>query len=177
MDKPVNRRQFLKGALAVTAAAAVSGRAQVASAAEAASKPADKPNLQAAPCGLYCGICAGFVSGLCHGCGCDCGKCDGQAHRKGCGIANCAAGRKLPDCSGCDDLACTRLVQFCNDPIWRTHAPVIDNLRRRRKVGVEAWLKEQQAHWQDKGERECWLALYAQCDKRCAEYRKAKKLD
>jgi len=48
----------------------------------------------------------------------------------------------LASCAECDDLPCTRLIQFANDPIWRTHLPVLENLRRIQRIGVEAWLDE-----------------------------------
>lgn len=177
MGQSINRRQFLKTTMAAASAAAIAAAADRVQAAQDATQPSTQPSRLAAPCGLYCGICGDFARGACHGCGCDCGKCDGKAHRDGCAIARCAAAKKLADCSGCDDMPCTRVIQFCNDPIWRTHAAVIENLRRRKKTGTEAWLKEQDEHWQDKAERERWLALYAQCDKRCDAYRKSKQLD
>jgi hypothetical protein len=31
----------------------------------------------------------------------------------------------------------------------RTHLPVLDNLARRRKMGIEVWIEEQKTFWND----------------------------
>jgi hypothetical protein len=104
----------------------------------------------AAPCGLYCGVCSDFVlDGVCHGCGCDCGQCAAGPHRRACHIYRCVTERELGSCAECDDFPCTRIIQFAYDPIWRTHLPVLENLRRIRRIGTEAWLDEQEAYWAD----------------------------
>lgn len=131
--------------------------------------PGQKVN-QAAPCGLYCGICPDNVEKhLCHGCGCACGKCTGTAHIDRCAIAKCVEGRALESCADCGDLPCTELIQFCVDPIWRTHLPVIENLRRRKKIGTERWLAAQERYWADAKRRDRWSALAAECSRRHRE--------
>ena len=168
----MNRRAFLKASAAGAAAiclAKCAGVAETASAAPAATGPA-KAAEDVALCGLYCDICKSKIDGECHGCGCSCGKCAGAAHRSSCTIAKCAAERKLESCADCKDLPCTRVIQFAHDPIWRTHSVCVENLRRRKAIGTAAWLKEQEAFWKDNPkDRQRWLALYAECDKRYNE--------
>lgn len=135
--------------------------------------PSDRKKL-AAPCGLYCGVCSDLVlDGVCHGCGCDCGQCAAGPHRRACDIYRCCVTeRELETCAQCDgfppvvvlqDNCCTRIIQFAYDPIWRTHLPVLENLRRIRRIGVEAWLDEQEAYWADQRRRDRWLQLHKEC--------------
>jgi hypothetical protein len=116
-------------------------------------------------CGLYCGICSDYlVTKVCHGCGCDCSSCAAHAHHERCQIYRCAESRGYATCADCEDLPCTRLIQFACDPKWRTHLPVIENLRRIRKIGLESWLTEQAAYWEnDERHRRRWIALHRQC--------------
>jgi hypothetical protein len=76
--------------------------------------------------------------------------------------------RQLRNCAACEEFPCTRLIQFCHDPIWRTHLPVLENLRRIRTIGVDAWLDEQKEYWSDQVRRERWLLLASECE---AKYR------
>ena len=143
--------------------------------------PSDRKKL-AAPCGLYCGVCSDLVlDGVCHGCGCNCGQCAAGPHRRACDIYHCCVTeRELETCAQCDgfppvvvlqDNCCTRIIQFAYDPIWRTHLPVLENLRRMRRIGVEAWLDEQEAYWAcpepgrraDQRRRDRWLQLHKEC--------------
>ncbi len=118
----------------------------------------------AAPCGLYCGVCSDLVlDGVCHSCGCECGQCAAGPHRHACDIYRCVTERRLESCAECDDFPCTRIIQFAYDPIWRTHLPVLENLRRIRHIGVEAWLDEQEAYWADQRRRDRWLQLHREC--------------
>lgn len=118
-----------------------------------------------APCGLYCGSCSELVvDRTCHGCACDCGACTASAHRAACAIYQCSvAGRGLVSCADCTEFPCTRLIQFCYDPIWRTHLPILESLRRMRKVGMAAWVEEQQDYWKDWRRLQRWLRLNKQC--------------
>ena len=129
----------------------------------------------AAPCGLYCGICLDHMNAECHGCGCSCGQCAGKWHGERCLIAQCVHSGKLESCAQCKDLPCTRLIQFAVDPVWRTHAPCIENLRRRREIGTKAWLEEQEAHWQDESLRKAWISLYEECGRTWREQNQAGK--
>lgn len=133
----------------------------------------DERDYRAAPCGLYCGICGDFLRDVCHGCGCDCGKCIGKGHFDNCEIAKCVKGRKLESCADCGELPCTKLIQFTAHPIWRTHLPCIENLRRRKKIGTQAWIEEQEGYWRDdkRCRQRAWLG--AECERRADEFRKA----
>lgn len=131
----------------------------------------------AAPCGLYCGVCNDRAAGECHACGCACGHCAGSAHVDYCAIAQCARDRGHESCADCIDLPCTRLIQFTNDPIWRTHASCIENLRRRRKIGTAAWLREQEAYWADLDVRAIWDAFAAGCSARYRRWQETQQLD
>lgn len=120
-------------------------------------------------CGLYCGICLDYVNGVCHGCGCTCGSCAAQWHAGRCAIAQCSRSAGLQSCADCEELPCTRLIQFTAHPVWHTHAPCIENLRRRRRIGTEAWLVEQDRYWQDPAKRRTWLELFQECSRRWQE--------
>jgi hypothetical protein len=120
---------------------------------------------RAAPCGLYCGACGAYARGTCHGCGCECGDCAGK-RAKWCDIAQCAGDKGLDTCASCPDVPCTRVIQFTCDPVWRTHTPCIENLRRQKLIGIEAWLEEQKTYWSDERKRKRWLALQEECSKR-----------
>lgn len=166
----MNRRTFLKGA-GVVAAAFTLEPGQTAG--EVAAAPSDdKDALLAAPCGLYCGTCDEHAAGTCHGCKCKCGKCDGIGHAEGCRINKCASGRRLDSCSKCPDMPCTALVGFAMDPIWRTHAPCIENLRRQNKIGVQAWLREQAAFWSDEQELRKWRMFGDECSLKWQDFKK-----
>lgn len=124
----------------------------------------------AAPCGLYCGICSTLLDGLCHGCGCLKDDCFAAEKHKICQIYRCTLKRKLKDCGECSDFPCTTLIQFTFDPIMRTHLPVIQNLIRRRKIGVEAWLKEQDEYWRKNPDKfREWIEFHRECKKRRAK--------
>ena len=117
-----------------------------------------------APCGLYCGNCgSNLVAGECHGCGCTQPDCAAHVHHETCYIYQCATEKGIQTCAACEDFPCTPLIQFAYDPIWRTHLPVLDNLRRIRKIGVDVWLEEQADYWADERKLTRWLELYATC--------------
>ena len=120
----------------------------------------------AAPCGLYCGICGVFDRGACSG-------CSVQVPRlKDCGIIKCVTSRHIDTCASCSELPCTLLVQFTVDPICRTHLPCIENLRRQKKVGREAWLEEQARYWTDNVIRKRWLTMFSECEREWLEERR-----
>jgi hypothetical protein len=114
-------------------------------------------------CGLYCDLCTERIAESCHGCGCECNACGAQYHREHCAIYRCVTERGLLTCADCPEMPCTRLIHFAYDPIWRTHRPVIENLRRIRRIGVEAWLEEQRAYFDDERLRQRWLDLHREC--------------
>jgi hypothetical protein len=119
----------------------------------------------AAPCGLYCGNCSDLLlDEVCHGCGCECRRCAAEPHRTVCAIHHCCVTDKgLESCAECGDFPCTSIIQFALDPIWRTHLPVLENLRRVQRIGTEAWLDEQQAYWADQRRLDRWLQLHREC--------------
>jgi len=119
----------------------------------------------AAPCGLYCGVCIAYlVSKSCHGCGCTCGSCAASTHHNECEIYKCCVREaNLEACCECEDFPCSLLIRFCNDPVWRTHLVVIENLRRRRKTGADGWLEEQEQTWKNRKDVRRWLWFQKEC--------------
>lgn len=129
----------------------------------------------AAPCGLYCGACIdNLAHKSCHGCGCECGKCAAVEHHKTCNIYQCCVEqKKLNDCSKCPDFPCTQLIQFCYNPVWQHHLPIIENLRRRKAIGTEEWLREQEIFWRKyEWYLRAWLWLQQDCEKRFKSFKK-----
>jgi len=124
----------------------------------------------AASCGLYCGVCSTFLEGSCHGCGCEANDCFAAKKHEVCTIFKCVREKGFQDCSLCNDLPCTELIQFAFDPIMRTHLPVIDNLARRRKIGIKAWIKEQQKYWKENQTRfDEWILFHQECKRKRKE--------
>ena len=124
----------------------------------------------AAPCGLYCGACSIYVAGIrgdskrleqiaramaeylgrpvevkdlaCGGClsgviALQCRDCVRRA---------CALGKGLTHCAQCSDFPCQRIIDFNNDGM-RHHSEVLDNIRRQRLIGIDAWIEEQKERW------------------------------
>jgi hypothetical protein len=122
----------------------------------------------AAPCGLYCGACIDYlIYKSCHGCGCECGHCDASGHHQSCDIYGCCiTQRGLEACYECEDFPCSMLIRFCYNPVWLHHLPVIENLRRRKTVRTEKWVKEQQDVWRNDWYRRRWLWLQKECEER-----------
>ena len=133
--------------------------------------PKTSENVFIAPaCGLFCGVCSDFINNECHGCGCDCG-CAGKWHFEHCKINECSQNRNLESCAECGDLPCTILIQFTNDPIWTTHSVCIENLRRRKKIGTEKWIEEQQEYWSNEDNQKKEIFHQDECS---IKYRKWK---
>ena len=130
-----------------------------------------------APCGLSCGICDDFLMEECKGCGaeCACGKCAVCWHHDHGRIVPGVREKGYQTCAECDDLPCTQLIEFAYDPIWHSHLPVIENLRRIRKIGAEAWLAEQAAYWADPERRLRFQYAKAEYSARYQEYNKKKR--
>jgi len=122
----------------------------------------------AAPCGLYCGACIDYlIYKSCHGCLCACGKCDASEHHKTSDVYKCCVEqKKLKACSECDDMPCTKLMQFCYNPVWLHHLPVIENLKRRRTIRTQRWLKEQKEAWSNEWYLQRWLWFQKDCENR-----------
>ena len=127
----------------------------------------------AAPCGLYCGVCVDFLKHeSCHGCSCICGSCASLEHRENCDIHRCCVEEKGFDtCKECDELPCSKLIQFCYSPIWLHHMPAIENLKRQKAIGTKKWLSEQQEIWRNKWYLERWLWLQKECEGRLRRFK------
>ena len=156
----VCRREFLKIAAAAGLLAGCRAAQQPTETPTAKGPLDDVRAVLAGPCGLYCGICSDYASGECHGCGCECGGCAASYHHAQCEIYQCAESRGLMSCAACDGLPCTALVQFAHDPVWITHGPVIENLRRIRLIGPGTWVEEQEAYWSDRQHAAKWVYLH-----------------
>lgn len=127
----------------------------------------------APPCGLYCGCCEDkLITKECHGCGCDCGECAGQFHAVHCAISLCAKSRGHESCADCPDFPCTKLIQFANDPVWRTHQAALENLRRRQKIGTAKWIEEQKAYWMDRKRLYCEIRHHQECSEKAKDWGK-----
>jgi hypothetical protein len=49
----------------------------------------------------------------------------------------------------------------------RTHLPVLDNLARRRKIGIEAWIKEQRKYWKENPTKlDEWISFHQECKRK-----------
>lgn len=122
----------------------------------------------AAPCGLYCGACIDYlVYKNCHGCGCRCGTCAASEHHTRCELYKCSATHKHHvTCAKCADFPCSMLIQFCFNPVWLHHLPILENLRRQKAVGTEKWLEEQKEIWKNKWHLQRWLWLQKECESR-----------
>ena len=124
-----------------------------------------------APCGLYCAVCLdNVVNHVCHGCGCACAAYAGQAHRTSCAIALCAVARGLGTCADCPEMPCTALICFAYHPFAIHHLPVIETLRRVRRVGVAQVLSELRAYFADEEARLQWAYAEARGGQREREY-------
>ena len=127
----------------------------------------------APPCGLFCGCCeAVFIDKDYHGCGCTCGKCAGGEQAQQCAISLCAKGKGLESCADCADLPCTRLIQFVNDPVWRTHLPALENLRRRKMIGTDKWIEEQKTYWSDPKQLDREIKCHRECNQKAQDWGK-----
>ncbi|MBM4018524.1 MAG: DUF3795 domain-containing protein [Planctomycetes bacterium] len=160
----MKRRDFLEVAGAGLVAAQALGQTPNAQAAAPTGAAAEK--LLAPPCGIYCAVCPGYRNGNCHGCPCPCGQCEGARYAAACDIVNCTRERKIESCADCPDLPCTKLIMRANDPVWRTGAVSLENLRRRKRIGTAAWLAEQKQFWSDQKKRDRWLVFYRDCAER-----------
>jgi hypothetical protein len=166
----MKRRELLAMAGAGVAAHLLAKRADAQVGAPAGAK---EPKPLAAPCGLYCGVCPEHLDGKCHGvCGCSCGQCEGAKFAKGCETAQCVFGKGLESCADCPELPCTRLIMSANDPLYVTGAPNLENLRRRKRIGTDAWLAEQKQYWSDTKKRDRWVKLIRESWAKASQYEK-----
>jgi len=125
-------------------------------------------NKLAAPCGLYCGACIDYlVYRKCHSCGCNCESCATSPHHRQCDIYKCCVEQRgHAVCYECEEFPCSPLIQFCYNPVWLHHLPIMENLRRRKVIGTGRWLKEQEKAWSNEWYLKRWLWLQKECENR-----------
>jgi hypothetical protein len=104
----------------------------------------------AAPCGLYCGECE-HLPDKCSGCGQVQGKpfWTAQFGVETCPLYGCCVIQKnLEHCGLCPDFTC-QMFDSMRDPSMsdeeaeQSMQKKINDLKRRKEIGTEAWLKEQ----------------------------------
>lgn len=108
-------------------------------------------------CGLYCGACS---SKLLHDKAMGDNELkDFQVEYQDSPCAGCASGVN-PDCefvicnqthgtqccAFCAEFPCPMIIKFSQDE-WAHHIDVIDNLKRIKEIGIDAWLAEQKQQW------------------------------
>lgn len=168
----MQRRDFLKAGI-VSIAATATALSAADEADPRTESSTEQERRSAAPCGLFCEACSEWKKGHCHGCGCDCGTCIASSHSPQCNLYDCVRKKDLESCADCAELACTNLIMHTHDPIWRTHAPCLENLRRRKAVGTKAWVAEQRAYWADEDKLRKQHFVEAQCQEMVAQLRKS----
>jgi hypothetical protein len=103
------------------------------------------------PCGVYCGACPSFGR-TCNGCGSE-DRAQKRISKWGCRIRRCCFDERDHDvCVQCDEFPCgthhSRLSgSHPDDPRFGYRHETVDNLRRVREIGVDAWLVEQDDRW------------------------------
>jgi len=91
-------------------------------------------------CGISCGLCPRFQSkakSRCLGCGPD-------AHCTYCPIFRCSfMKRGFETCAGCPEFPCEKYAKWSDADSFVTHKNCVPNLKRIKKVGIKAFMKEQ----------------------------------
>ena len=83
-----------------------------------------------------------FKELLAHFAQADCEGCrSGQCKFPNCGVMTCHTEKGVDFCFQCDDFPCQQIIDFNNDG-FRHHSEVLDNIRRQREIGLDAWVKE-----------------------------------
>jgi len=127
-----------------------------------------------AKCGLFCGACVSMIAheklqnepsaltipidpeeSPCPGCG--------SPGLEDCEFIVCNRRHGIESCAFCPEFPCDKIVEF-NNTEWPHHACVLDNLRRIREAGSDAWLAEQEQLWSCRtcGARTHWYQ--SRCD-------------
>jgi len=125
----------------------------------------------AAPCGLYCGACYIYIARkrggevalrkivrrlperkdqvikpredlICDGCL----SSQLSVFCRRCVIRECAFNSGITHCAQCSDFPCETITDFNNDGRPH-HGEVLKNIYRQQKVGIDAWLSEQDKRW------------------------------
>ncbi|MFP3985087.1 MAG: DUF3795 domain-containing protein [Candidatus Bathyarchaeia archaeon] len=60
-----------------------------------------------------------------------------------CDLLLCARKRAVQYCFQCEDFVCEKLGEFSSDGVPH-HRKTVENLKRMKEMGLEAWIKEQE---------------------------------
>lgn len=96
-----------------------------------------------APCGMNCMVCYKhcYHKKPCAGClNSDQGK---PEHCRKCKIKDCVRERALRYCFECEDYPCKRIKSLEKSYNTRYHASLMENSRRVRELGLEAFMAQQ----------------------------------
>lgn len=123
-----------------------------------------------APCGVTCLACYAHVrsKNSCSGC---CSVGGGKPkHCAVCSIKACADTHHVAFCAECAEFPCTTIKRMDKRYREQYHVSLIENGRRRKAIGTEAFLLEEKARWTC----ECG-GILSQHDQACSECGKAIK--
>jgi hypothetical protein len=102
-----------------------------------------------APCGMNCTICHAYLRDKNTCVGCRTYDVDKSAYCQNCYIKNCDNIKKSKSkfCYECVDFPCKRLNQL--DKRYRTkyHMSMIENLENIKRLGVDAFIKNEEKRW------------------------------
>lgn len=108
----------------------------------------------AAPCGMYCGTCRGYLlltKGLLEKRGYKSGCKGCRIRDKNCVFIKkyCALIRKkeIDFCFECEKFPCSKRNRLDQMYINRYNINFVENLLRIKEIGVKQWLKEQENKW------------------------------
>ena len=90
-------------------------------------------------CGLNCARCKVKLGMK------ECGGCRGPAEENwspGCEFRPCAEAKGHRYCFECDEFPCAKLEAFASDG-YEHHRLAVENMKRMREVGLDAWIAEQ----------------------------------
>lgn len=111
----------------------------------------------AAYCGLYCGACCSMVVNEKQKGGDTalqvltdekeqpCEGCDAIYQEK-CEFVQCCRQHEVESCAFCNEFPCEMIIKFSKEE-WEHHQVVLDNLKRIKEIGIDAWLAEQKEYW------------------------------
>ena len=119
-------------------------------------------NELAAPCGLYCGVCAVYIAtrdnndkfrekltGV-YGVTADQLVCDGclsdrvAGFCKICSIKSCCAEKKIEGCHQCGDFPCIHIDNF---PIQVGKKVILRSVPAWRQIGTDKWMEEEEKRY------------------------------
>jgi len=98
----------------------------------------EKKDWDISVCGLNCARCTTAVRGDCKGCRGPLNQCWSDA----CEFRPCAEIKGHQYCFQCDDFPCGKLLEFASDG-YDHHRITVENMKRMREIGLEAWIAEQ----------------------------------